>query len=69
VSTSVHQRATIAHYIDVYGNKKTLLDRYNIHRFWREPQMPPIQWVTLKTNLTDDQLLLGAALLRQRLKG
>lgn len=67
VSTSVHQRATIAHYIDVYGNKKVLLDRYNLHRFWRNPLLPTLSFLTLKSALTDDQLLLGVALLRQRL--
>lgn len=66
-SVSVHQRASIDHCIDVYGNRKVTLDKYNLHRFWREPRMPTLSYLTLKTTLTDDQLLLVAALLRQRL--
>lgn len=68
VSTSVTQRASFGHYINVYGNQKTLLDRYHIKRHWREPGLPSKSYVTLKAELTDNQLLLVAALLRQRLK-
>lgn len=68
VSTSVVQRASFGHYINVYGNNKVFLDRYHIRRFWREPGLPSKSYVTLKSELTDNQLLLVAALLRQRLK-
>lgn len=68
VSTSVTQRSSMAHYITVYGLNKTLLDRYHMRRYWRLPGLPTKSWVDLKAELTDNQLLLVAALLRQRVK-
>lgn len=68
VSTSVTQRASVSHYINVYGNSKVFLDRYNMRRYWRWPGLPTTSYVSLKGVLTDNQLLLVAALLRQRLK-